>query len=263
MGGPEPPQRAARRPRPAGLQERLRAGRMRLVLGLPRRHARVLLPRARRPGRRPQRDHGRGDRRRRRPPCRPAGDGRRRRRPVRLLHARLRRGEPRPAGPEPAPERARDPRGAGRQPVPLHGLREDHRRGQARRRSVRHERPDASPARRPAPRPDRRDHHADRRRARRSGASSSTRATCTSTGCCGARRSEVRIPARISGRSIRARRSRCRACAPCSPTTTCPAARPTGWRSPTSPCWPGRRSATRARRSRSSPPTIPRPRAAP
>ena len=133
-------QRAARRPRPAGLQERLRAGRVRLVLGLPRRHARVLLPRARRAGRRPQRDHGRGDRRRREPARRPAGDGRRRRGPVRLLHAGLRRRVARPAVAEPVADRARDPRGAGRQPVPLHGLREDHRRGQARvasRRSCR------------------------------------------------------------------------------------------------------------------------------
>ena len=46
----------------------------------------------------------------------------------------LRRREPRPAGAQPAPDRARDPRGAGRQPVPLHGLREDHRRGPARAR---------------------------------------------------------------------------------------------------------------------------------
>ena len=140
---------------------------MRLVLGLPRRHARVLLPRARRPGRRPQRDHGRGDRRRRRPPRRPAGDGRRRRRPVRLLHAGLRRRQRTTCWHATRADRARDPRGAGRQPVPLHGLREDHRRGQARVRADvrRHERPDAPPPRRPAPRPDRRDHHADRRRA--------------------------------------------------------------------------------------------------
>ena len=59
-----------------------------------------------------------------------------------------------------------------------------------------------------------------------------------------------------------ARRSRCPACTRCSRTTTCPAARSTAWRSPTSPCWPGSTSATRARRSRSSPPTIPRPPAA-
>ena len=34
---------------------------------------------------------------------------------------------------KPSPSRRRDPRGAGRQPVPLHGLREDPRRGPARR----------------------------------------------------------------------------------------------------------------------------------
>ena len=48
LGGREPALRAARAARPAGLQERVRAGRVRLVLGLPRRRARVRLPRARR-----------------------------------------------------------------------------------------------------------------------------------------------------------------------------------------------------------------------
>ena len=48
VGGREPAARAARAARPARRQERLRAGRVRLLLGLPRRRARVLLPRARR-----------------------------------------------------------------------------------------------------------------------------------------------------------------------------------------------------------------------
>ena len=60
LGGREPAHGAARPPRPAGLQERLRAGRVRLVLGLPRRRARVLVPRARRPGRGPRGRHRRG-----------------------------------------------------------------------------------------------------------------------------------------------------------------------------------------------------------
>ena len=41
------------------------------------------------------------------------------------------RRQPRPAGAQRVPDRRRDPRGAGRQPVPLHGLREDPRRGAA------------------------------------------------------------------------------------------------------------------------------------
>ena len=41
------------------------------------------------------------------------------------------RRHPRPAGPQRRPDRRRDPRGARRQPVPLHGLREDPRRGAA------------------------------------------------------------------------------------------------------------------------------------
>src|SRR4051812_47109058 len=46
-----------------------------------------------------------------------------------LLHARPDRRHRRPAGPQSGADRRPDPRGAGRQPVPLHGLREDPRRG--------------------------------------------------------------------------------------------------------------------------------------
>ena len=121
--------RAARASRAPRLQERLRAGRMRLVHGVPRRRARVLLP-------------GRGRRRRKVARC----DGRGDRRTATSLHAvqqafveagavqcgfctpGLIVATPRPAAAQPAPERPRDPRGARRQPLPLHGLREDPRR---------------------------------------------------------------------------------------------------------------------------------------
>src|SRR3954464_13855166 len=128
LGGREPAVRAARPPRPAGLQERVRAGRVRLVLGLPRRRARVRLPGAGGAGRgargRDRRGH-RAEGRAARDPARVRGGGRR---PVRLLHAGTDRGRPRPAGAHAAADRSGDPRGAGGQPVPLHGLREDPRR---------------------------------------------------------------------------------------------------------------------------------------
>ena len=73
--------------------------------------------------------------RRRRPAPRPVGLPRRRRRPVRLLHPGTDPDDPRPAGTGARPDRPRDPRGARRQPLPLHGLREDHGRGAARRRA--------------------------------------------------------------------------------------------------------------------------------
>ena len=113
-----------------GLEERLRAGRVRLVLGAARRDARLRVPRARRAGRRPRRDDGRGARRRRASCTRcseafvETGRG-----AVRLLHAGPRRRRRRPARADARPVRRRDPRGALRQPLPLHGLREDLRRG--------------------------------------------------------------------------------------------------------------------------------------
>ena len=60
---------------------------------------------------------------------RPAGLRRGGRGAVRLLHAGADRRQPRPAVAQRVSDRCRDPRGAGRQPVPLHGLREDPRRG--------------------------------------------------------------------------------------------------------------------------------------
>ena len=66
VGGREPALRAARAHGPARLEERLRAGRVRLLHRPPRRRAGVLLPRRRRPGRGPRGDHGRGAGHRRR-----------------------------------------------------------------------------------------------------------------------------------------------------------------------------------------------------
>src|SRR5215217_4303151 len=108
----------------------MRAGRVRVLLGLPRRNARVLLPRARGPGgRRGSRDRRRAGARGARAAPDPGGVPGRGRRAVRLLHARADRGDPRPARAQSRAERARDPRGARRQPLPLHRLREDPRRG--------------------------------------------------------------------------------------------------------------------------------------
>ena len=99
---------------------------------------------------------------------------------------------------------------------------------------------------------------------RRCAASSPTRRTCTSRGCCGARRCARPHPrARIRvARHERRRRGR-PASTPCSPPPTCPAGRPTASSTPTSRCSPGATCASWASRSRSSPPTTPRRRAAP
>ena len=79
LAGREPAVRPARAARPARLEERLRAGRVRLLLGVPRRHPGLLLPGAGGPGRGPGGDHRRGPGRRatsctrsRRPSSRPA-----------------------------------------------------------------------------------------------------------------------------------------------------------------------------------------------
>ena len=113
-------------------QERLRAGRVRLLHRVARQRARLCLPRSRGAGRRRLRPHGRVARQRR---ARPAAGGvpRRRRGAVRVLHPRLRRHGRRPARARPAPVRARAARGALRQRLPLHGLPEDLRRGPPRR----------------------------------------------------------------------------------------------------------------------------------
>src|SRR3989442_1578222 len=51
------------------------------------------------------------------------------RRAVRLLHSGPHRGHSRPAAQSPAADHGADPRGAGREHLPVHGLRQDHRRG--------------------------------------------------------------------------------------------------------------------------------------
>ena len=109
LGGREPAVRAARAARPARLEERLRAGRVRLLHGLPRRRAGVRLPGRRRAGAGPRgRAPSRGSPQRRRAAPGAAGVRRRRRGPVRLLHARAARRrrttccarDPAPADPE-------------------------------------------------------------------------------------------------------------------------------------------------------------------
>src|ERR1051326_2120616 len=102
-----------------------------LLLGTSRRGARLRLPRARGAGGRARGRDGRGPRRRQRAPPRATGVRRCRRGAMRLLHARARRRAGGAARPDAGSERGRDPRGALREPLPLHGLREDLRRGAA------------------------------------------------------------------------------------------------------------------------------------
>src|SRR5262249_25770910 len=111
-------------------EERVRAGRVRLVLGAPGRHPRRLVPRPRRGGGRTRGGDGGGPRRRRRPA--PGAGGLRggRGRTVRLLYSRADRRDGRSAPPAPVAHRRRDSRGALRQPLPLYRLREDPGRGQ-------------------------------------------------------------------------------------------------------------------------------------
>src|SRR6476659_4398602 len=133
LGRRQPPHVPPRHTRAAGLEERLRAGRVRLVLCPLRRNARLLVPRARGAGGGARDRHGRGARARGRAASGATGVRRSGRRPVRLLHARARRGRRRPPRPRPAPLRRRDPRVALGEPVPLHGVREDLRRRPDRR----------------------------------------------------------------------------------------------------------------------------------
>ena len=133
LGGRVAAVRAARAARAAGLQERVRAGRVRVVLGLPRRRrwsARAWSRRGRPRGATVVTVEGlAGDEDELHPIqeafleagavqcgfCTPGL--------IVATHDLLARNA--------APERRGDPRGAGRQPVPLHGLREDPRRGAA------------------------------------------------------------------------------------------------------------------------------------
>src|SRR5690625_578706 len=110
---------------------------MRFLHDLPRRYARLLMPRRGGPGARPRHHDSRRARRRRVAP-RTAGVPRRRRRPVGLLYAGADRRRTRPDRPRPGPRRPRHPRGPGGQPVPVHRLREDPGRGASRSRAERH-----------------------------------------------------------------------------------------------------------------------------
>ena len=129
--GDEPAHAPPRRARAHRLEERLRAGRVRLLQRLARRRARLLVPRARDAGGRLRRAHGRVARRR-------ASDLH----PIQTAFvegAAIQCGfcTPgicplgRPAGGEPPPQRPAEPRRDRRQPLPLHRLPEDHRRGAA------------------------------------------------------------------------------------------------------------------------------------
>ena len=112
LGGRVASLRAAREARLPGLEERVRAGRVRLVLGAARRDARLLVPRARGAGRRARRHDDRGAGRRRGAPSGAGGVRRGGRRAVRVLHAGARRRRRRPAPPDARSDRRRDPRGA-------------------------------------------------------------------------------------------------------------------------------------------------------
>src|SRR5438445_2677247 len=109
----------------------MRAGRVRIVLGLSRRRVGVRVPGARWTGQRPRDRDRRGHRARGLAASRAKGIRRGGRSAVRFLHARPHRGDARPAAAGASAERRSDPRGAGRQHLPLHRVREDHRRGSA------------------------------------------------------------------------------------------------------------------------------------
>src|SRR2546429_627751 len=130
MGRGKPPLRPPRAARPPRFEDRVRAGRVRLLLRAPRGQVCLRLPCPRGPGGRPRARDGRGAGRGWRAASGSGGLRRDGRGSVRLLHARLRRRDRRPAGAQPEPERGRDPRGPVGQPLPLHGVREDLRRGQ-------------------------------------------------------------------------------------------------------------------------------------
>ena len=104
VAGREPALRAARAAGPARREGRLRAGGVRLVLGRRRRHAGLLVPRARGVGRRPRDHDRRGPRDRRSAQRRAAGLRRRGRGAVRLLHAGADHGRARPTRPVPDPD---------------------------------------------------------------------------------------------------------------------------------------------------------------
>ena len=98
LGGRVAAVRAARAARAPGLEERVRAGRVRLVLGLPGRRAGVLVPGRRGAGRGARDRDRRGARRRGRAAPGAGGVPGGRRRAVRVLHAGADRRHARPAG---------------------------------------------------------------------------------------------------------------------------------------------------------------------
>src|SRR6266513_941474 len=111
LAGRKPPVRFARAIRSLRIEERLRARRVRFVLGVSRRHSRLCVPRPGWPGQRSQDCHGRRARRAGRAASYPARLRRRGRGAVRLLHARADRGRARSAAAHPATVRRADPRG--------------------------------------------------------------------------------------------------------------------------------------------------------
>src|SRR3984893_13245192 len=111
-------------------EERLRAGRVRVLLGLARWHPRLQLPGAGGPGARTRGPYRRRRNRQGPPPSDPAGLRRSRCRPVRVLHPGVCRGRGRPAAERPDAEPGHRARGAQWQSLPLHRLREDPRRRQ-------------------------------------------------------------------------------------------------------------------------------------
>ena len=131
LGRGEPADRAPPEAGASRLEERMRAGRMRILLRVYGRGARLRVPRARRPGRRTRDCHGR----------RVAGGGgaapgaggfcRSGCGAVWLLHPWPDSGDSRPSPPCARAHHDADPRGAGRQHLPLHRLRKDHRCGRA------------------------------------------------------------------------------------------------------------------------------------
>src|SRR5437879_4787374 len=102
---------------------------MRVVLGLSRWVACVRVSRACGASARPGGADGRRDRLGLFTAAGPGGVRGGGRRAVRLLHSGPHRGHSRPPAQSPAADHGADPRGAGREHLPVHGLRQDHRRG--------------------------------------------------------------------------------------------------------------------------------------
>src|SRR5262245_28524673 len=129
---PVPPARASGAP---GFEERVRAGRVRLVLGLAGRRARVCMPGPGGAGSRARGANRRGSRRGGRAASGAGGVRGNGRRAVRVLHARVHRGGDRSPRTGTAAIRGGCARGAFGQPVPLYRLREDPRSRPGRLRS--------------------------------------------------------------------------------------------------------------------------------